>query len=709
MTRLLVTGIDRQAVALLFSLSNEYEVTALVSTVPGMGEQIVEHSATLREHQMPRTQTWARDCAFLSDKPGLDAGRVALARTIPADESLRRAFLRYARDADLIVHTSAVFFEMDERWSADGKPRIYHAPAGPEFPRACQTDPAGPFSWLGFPLWVLESRLVAACTRIETDDPGAFHRWYDCPPEKCSSEWATKLPDLRPLPLRRRSVLLVNDYGVELMGGGGHRRIRALYGFLASRDFEVTLLCFTDGRERRDTVLGPHFRQIAVPKTAAHLALQAELDRDGWFVADVASLLHCMDNAQLGHEFRMASSVADVVVFEHVYLAPLTRLLPLGVPVVYSSQNVESRLKRDILAGHPVVDDLCQATEAAELFLLSRADMVTAVSADDAAHFAATPGAPVHVLVNGVSPLGMSAAPVRNGVVFTGSGHKPNREALEFVLSEVAPALRDTPFYVIGAVGENVPADSVPPNVVLTGVVTEERKNEILASAAVAINPMFSGGGSNVKLPEYFAWDLPVVSTAFGARGFEITDGVHLLIAGREEFSERLQRLLNDEEQRRRLTEAAREYVRSLYWTAVGARWHSLLSTFACRNRLEFSLRPVPGGVSLLAGDSELLFPASESLPVVEQIRWGDYEAEDEALRACTPASPEMERYLALYGHAAAQATVTGGPCSATRTAARILRAYGVSTEVADANSGQPWMAWSDTLHPTEAALKENR
>lgn len=690
MKRLLVTGISQEAVAPLFSLAQDHEVIALVSTVPGMGEEIIEHSATLREHRIPRTQAWARDCAFLLDKPGLDAGRLALARTVSEDETLRRAFLRYAAEADVIAHTSAVLFDMDERSGADGKPRIYHAPAGPEFPRACQTDPAGPFSWLGFPLWVLESRLAAACTRIETDDPAAFRRWYDCPPS-----------DPPPLRQRRRSLLIVNDYGLEALGGGGHRRMRALNGFLASRDFEVTLLCLTDAPERRDTVLAPHFRQVAVPKTAAHRALQEQLDRDGFFTADVAALLQCVENGQLLHEFRMASSVADAVVFEHVYLAPLTRLLPPGIPVVYSAQNVESQLKRNVLARHPRANDLCDAAEAAEMFLLSRADLVTAVSAEDAAHFSATAGAPVPVLVNGVSPPATAPAAVRDGVVFTGSGHGPNREALEFVFSHVAPALPDTRFHVIGGVGENVPPESVPPNVVLTGVVSEERKNELLASAAVAINPMFSGGGSNLKLPEYFAWDLPVVSTAFGARGFDVADGVHLRIAGREDFAETLRRLLNDEDERRRLAGAAREYVRPLSWTAVGDRWHSLLSAIACRHRLEFSLSAVPGGVSLLAGDSELLFPASEPLPVPEHIRWGDYSAEDGALRACTPVSPEMERYLSLYGPAAARAAITGGPYSATRTAARILRAYGVSTEVADANGAGPWIAWRET--------KENR
>ena len=63
----------------------------------------------------------------------------------------------------------------------------------------------------------------------------------------------------------------------------------------------------------------------------------------------------------------------------------------------------------------------------------------------------------------------------------------------------------------------------LPPNVVLAGVVTNVAKRTLLQSADLALNPMRTGSGTNLKIVEYFAAGIPVVSTPFGARGLEET------------------------------------------------------------------------------------------------------------------------------------------------------------------------------------------
>jgi glycosyltransferase involved in cell wall biosynthesis len=51
------------------------------------------------------------------------------------------------------------------------------------------------------------------------------------------------------------------------------------------------------------------------------------------------------------------------------------------------------------------------------------------------------------------------------------------------------------------------------------GVVSEQEKQVWLARASVGLNPILTGSGTNLKMAEYAAWGLPVLSTAFGARG----------------------------------------------------------------------------------------------------------------------------------------------------------------------------------------------
>jgi glycosyltransferase involved in cell wall biosynthesis len=45
------------------------------------------------------------------------------------------------------------------------------------------------------------------------------------------------------------------------------------------------------------------------------------------------------------------------------------------------------------------------------------------------------------------------------------------------------------------------------------------------AAADAALNPMWSGAGTNVKMCEFIATRLPILTTPFGARGFAIDDG----------------------------------------------------------------------------------------------------------------------------------------------------------------------------------------
>jgi hypothetical protein len=59
----------------------------------------------------------------------------------------------------------------------------------------------------------------------------------------------------------------------------------------------------------------------------------------------------------------------------------------------------------------------------------------------------------------------------------------------------------------------------VPDNVLLVGIVSEEARNVWLQVARVALNPMLYGGGTNLKLLDYFAAGTPVVSTESGIRG----------------------------------------------------------------------------------------------------------------------------------------------------------------------------------------------
>lgn len=379
-------------------------------------------------------------------------------------------------------------------------------------------------------------------------------------------------------------VLLVNDYGLDTEGGGGHVRIRQLYGQMAASGFDVTLLCFTDSETHTETRFSDNFRQIAVPKTAAHRHLQSSIDAfHPHSAADVVSLLCCTENQALEQVFRACSAASDVIVFEHVYMAPLLAIVPDGRSVVYEAQNVERNLKTQILGSHPYAAELLDAVQAAEEEIVQSVHAIISVSSEDASCFRSeAPGKAVHVIENGVSVQPGSAFSWHGGTdaraIFAGSGHPPNVEAMEFIVSSLAPALPEISFVILGSVCEYADRSRMPANVKLAGFVDEAAKREYLQSSAIALNPMSSGGGSNLKVPEYFAAGVPVLSTPIGARGFNVTDGVHLRLAPLDDFSVALREFLSDASTRQTMARTAFEYVReNLGWDRLADRLSAVL------------------------------------------------------------------------------------------------------------------------------------
>ena len=97
----------------------------------------------------------------------------------------------------------------------------------------------------------------------------------------------------------RRRILVLNDFPVGSAAAGGEVRIARLLAALAQWH-DVTLLCLTDEIGASDRRVAPGFREIAIPKTEEHRALQqAWNDRNPVSVSDIVSAAMCSKNAAL--------------------------------------------------------------------------------------------------------------------------------------------------------------------------------------------------------------------------------------------------------------------------------------------------------------------------------------------------------------------------------------------------------------------------
>jgi glycosyltransferase involved in cell wall biosynthesis len=165
--------------------------------------------------------------------------------------------------------------------------------------------------------------------------------------------------------------------------------------------------------------------------------------------------------------------------------------------------------------------------------------------------------------------------------VFFGSWHPPNLDAARLIM-EVAAERPEVLFLSCGSHGQAFEDLITPANVVFTGNVTERTKAKLLDTADVALNPMRTGSGTNLKLIEYLTAAIPVLSTPFGARGTEVVDGEHLLLASPERLASGLDDILADPEASARRALAGRALVQHRYdWTRLGQTLSQLVADLA--------------------------------------------------------------------------------------------------------------------------------
>lgn len=377
-----------------------------------------------------------------------------------------------------------------------------------------------------------------------------------------------------------RSILLVAPYLPWPADFGGAQRVYALVRGLAERH-AVTLLAPATAEEfdaTRD--LGQLCDVVTVP--AATTARQSAGDRKR--LQQLRAQLGPRSFAELsGYRPQLEAVMRvifmsrriDLVQFE--FPAAALHRLPEPRPTVFDAHNVEYELlERVARSDASIPRQIFNATEAAKVRhlehrLWSAATVTTATSARDAATISNVTGDDVPVIPNGVDPtlFELERAPKAGQIIFVGAmRHQPNAAAAVWFAREVLPLVRaklaDVRFSIVGA---DPPAEvrALAGNgITVTGYVDDVRP--YLATAALAVAPLRSGGGTRLKILEAFAAGVPVVSTSIGAEGLEVVAGEHLLLADTPaELAAATLLVLRERTFAQRLADAAQRLARERY------------------------------------------------------------------------------------------------------------------------------------------------
>lgn len=154
--------------------------------------------------------------------------------------------------------------------------------------------------------------------------------------------------------------------------------------------------------------------------------------------------------------------------------------------------------------------------------------------------------------------------------------YPPNLEAMQVMAERILPRLREAGVRCkVVAIGRHPPAETLDEDILFTGPVAAVAP--YLKGADLAIVPLLQGGGTRMKILDYFAAGLPVVSSAKGIEGIPVHPGETAWVVNDVDasFVEAIRTLLTDRERARALGRSGREFVESLDWEAIARRYLS--------------------------------------------------------------------------------------------------------------------------------------
>ncbi len=239
---------------------------------------------------------------------------------------------------------------------------------------------------------------------------------------------------------------------------------------------------------------------------------------------------------------------SEVVIADFPFVYPIFEQANHAFKVL-NTHNIETNLATGRLSKKIVAYLEMQACKAA--------DVVAACSSSDAAYFSTHHLSHSLVIPNCISPKAFLKDPTtrdefrkklnfgdKKVCLFSASAYGPNREGYEFLkaFSEDHAAYmleHKIIFLIIGSVAPKTDATEV---LMVTGRV--DTVAPYFQAADIALNPIFRGEGTSIKVAEYIAASLPLLTTEVGKRGYHLQDGESAFVFSKDSFKDQLEKLL---------------------------------------------------------------------------------------------------------------------------------------------------------------------
>lgn len=372
---------------------------------------------------------------------------------------------------------------------------------------------------------------------------------------------------------------------------GGELRLSNICKNLA-KYYDVTLLSFTHAnpdQKFEKYSFYPNVTEIRIPKTKLHYILHYIFYYCGHIPECSGAVVSIVSHFDKNYKNILNQLIkqSQIIISTHPYLYKRIN----NKIMIYEAYNMEYNLQKKAYGRSLIARILSLYVYYIERNACLSSNIIFAVSDDDINEFIRIYMASLNKIFlapNGVDLEEIKCCPDSEKYIykkklslndvktllFFGSAHPPNIDAAKIIIENIAPSLPEFNFLIAGKVSEFI-TSNVPNNVKTFGLVSDETKKKILIASDAALNPMLFGSGTNLKMIEYMAAGLPVITTSTGARGLDLINNNHAIVCEIDEFKKNIIRLFEDEIIYNKLKENGRKLVEEKYdWAKIANKMY---------------------------------------------------------------------------------------------------------------------------------------
>jgi len=390
---------------------------------------------------------------------------------------------------------------------------------------------------------------------------------------------------------KKINLVLVNTYSIENPCSGGQIRIKELFSEL-SRDYKIRIINLVMYKnQKKINIINPNLIEYNIPlKKEIQNKIESKDRKLKIPIDDIyISNLKKEDIKDYLRVLKKNCNKNTIIICQHPYMFNHLKNIPKK-HIIYEAHNNEYFLKKAILGKNKKTKYYLNQVYKLERDLCKASKKIISVSKeekDSLSKIYKINKNKIEIIPNGTNCL--TAQPseeyekenlkaeleIKNKKIgiFIGSYHKPNLEAIEKII-KIAKTNKKITFFILGTVIYNyleTKKEILPKNVIAFGKVNDFEKDILMKSADFAINPIFSGAGSNLKIIEYMARGLPVITTKLGLRGLQ-NQKINVQLMDKKTES------INLNELEKKDTKKNRKYIKENFdWRNIAKKYNDLL------------------------------------------------------------------------------------------------------------------------------------